>query len=170
MCSNWKTIVCMVIAAYLRLSYFLRLANLDCRCSSVSLSLLALHCSLCRLNLSFLSVTLSILTWQCNEQYLEKSSILCCKSSMAWLTAQSSLVSPTHYNNVFKGNSLFSVVCGEPNIFWGILEKHHFCPLFIMHSSLYRFLASVGLAQARPIIPYSLKFSWIKILCFVKFS
>jgi len=33
----------------------------------------------------------------------------------------------------------------------GIFKKHRFCPLFIMHGSpLYRFLASVGLAQAHP--------------------
>ena len=34
-------------------------------------------------------------------------------------------------------------------LFCGIFGKHCFCPLFIMHGSLYRFLASVGLAQAR---------------------
>ena len=37
---------------------------------------------------------------------------LCCKSSMAWLMARGILVNPTHCNDV---NSLFSVVCGEPN-------------------------------------------------------
>ena len=47
------------------------------------LSLLALYCSLRRLSLSSLFLTLSILTWQCNEQYF-----LCCKSSVAWLTVQ----------------------------------------------------------------------------------
>jgi len=77
MSSNRKTIVRACIKGVntwrwmswrcLKFSCHLCLANLDSHCSSISLSLLTLYCSLRHLSLS----SLFICTWQCNEQYLE---------------------------------------------------------------------------------------------------
>ena len=52
------------------------------------LSHLALYCLLCHLSLSSLSITFHFHVATHNKQYLEKSSILCYKSSMAWLTIE----------------------------------------------------------------------------------
>ena len=52
---------------------------------AVTLLFLSLLCSVLLprpSEFSSLSLTLSIFTWQCNDQYLEKSTILCCKSSI----------------------------------------------------------------------------------------
>ena len=72
----------------LYLSYSLHLANLECPCFSVSLSP---HSVLFTLpSESFLSFCHSFHfhVAMYNKQYLEKYSILCCRSSMAWLTIQ----------------------------------------------------------------------------------
>ena len=51
----------------------------------------------------------------------------------------------------------FFVVCSEPNtILCHFFDKHCFCSLLIVHGSLYRFLASVGLTQAHFLNTYSL--------------
>ena len=70
-------------------------------CSLVSHFLLCNYSSLCRLNLSSLSLPLSVLTSQCNKQYLKKYSILCRSSSVAWLT--------TAVQTIFGESVIFAV-------------------------------------------------------------
>ena len=70
-----------------------------------------------------------------------------CKISVAWLMAQSNLVSPTHCNDVFIVNLLIVVSAA---LFCKHLKNIVFT-CYIYHTNLlYRSLASVGLAQARP--------------------
>ena len=111
----------------------------------LSLFMLDNYCSLCRLSLS----SLSILTWQYNKQYLKKSSsILCCKSSMAWLTIWTIFGQPVIFtvnppwhkarspmlcNNVLK-NHCFPLFVVILMLFCGPFEKS-FLP-FIYHASL----------------------------------
>ena len=103
------------------------------------------YCSLHHLRLSFLFVTFPCLHGNVASNIFDKFSILCCKSSMAQLMIWSNLVRPMHCNGVFKRNSLFSVVHGEPNPLWWHFLK---TSLFIVHGSSYKFLTSVGFAQA----------------------
>ena len=87
---------------------------------------------------SSLSLALSFFIWQCNKQYLEKSNILCCKFSMAWLIRWNKAIRWVQsIATIFvKRNSLFSIVCDELNAILWQFWKHHFRLLFIVHGSI----------------------------------
>ena len=83
-----------------------------------------------------------------DRAHIWRTSNLHCKTSVVWLMAQSILMSSTYCNDVFK---LFSIVCSEPNaIMWHFLKDIVFVHYLLCMCSPYRYLASVGLAQACP--------------------
>ena len=135
------------------------LVNLDRYCSSVSLSLslslLALYCSLHHLSLfplfPFLHGNAMNNIWRClvfyavnppwfadSTNHVWRISHLCCKFSMAWLMPQSSLVNLTHCKDEIYCFSLFMV---SLTLFCGSFLKSIISPLFTMHGSLYSFLS-----------------------------
>ena len=93
----------------------------------------------------------SLFPFSRNEQYLEKANILCCKSSMAWLTIQTIFgesvifnVNPSCHGWWYKAIwwvqciakmcfKLFSIVCDKPNATVWQIMKTSFCLLFIVY-------------------------------------
>ena len=73
--------------------------------------------------------------------HIWRTSNLHCKSSMAWLIAQSNLVSPMYCNNHLKEICYFPLLV--LTLFYDTCEKYHFCLLFIVHGSPHRFLTMV---------------------------